>query len=236
MMISSLIDSAFAQKMHDAVFLQSCKEQYQKKGTFNVPSIVNADEFNQHIYRFYQAMKPILENKSTRKHEEFTYKDHEMVNNSGFSFYRLLMKSRCVAKEHQDTCVELYKEFQLVELANYLHKFTGPLLEHATGKIMSLVDVKCFIYEEGDYIGIHNDKHTGHHINFQFPVNINTVGTFRYMQDGLMRLNYDQKGGAKAMCGDIWHDVPPVVRAGEGEDPVRIVYMLVYRAPKNNDN
>lgn len=229
-MISSLIDSSFAQKMLDPNFLNDCRDCYKENGIFNVSNIVNADSFNNHIYDFYKSIKPILANKSTRKHDEFIFNDIDMISNSGFSFYRLLMKSRCVAKEDQETCIDLYKEFQLIELANHLHMYTGELLKHCTGKSMNLVDVKCFIYEEGDYIGIHNDKHTGHHINFQFPVNINTVGTFRYLKDGYMKLNYDQNGGAKAMCGDIWHDVPPVIRAAPGDAPVRIVYMLVYRA------
>ncbi|WP_444942324.1 hypothetical protein ACJJI3_10010 [Microbulbifer sp. ZKSA004] len=228
-MISSFIDSSFSQKVLEPDFLDSCKASYQDKGFFNVPDIVNADLFNDHIYQFYKSIKSILVNKTIRKHDEFTFKDVEMISNAGFSFYRLLMKSRCIPKEHQDTYIDICREFQLVELANLLNKFTGPLLNYCTDKAMKLVDVKCFIYEEGDYIGVHNDRHVEHHINFQFPVNINTIGTFRYMNDGNLKLNYDQDGGAKAMCGDIWHDVPPIIRSGEGEDPVRIVYMLVYR-------
>ncbi len=215
-------------KLSDPDFLAKCKQQYEECGVFDFEQLVDGEKFQQHMFDFYLALEGILEDKSVLTHKECGTKERTDVTN-GFSFYRIRLKSGNISCENRPKLIELYKKFALVELANEINQLASPLLEYITSAKQKLVNIGCFIYEEGDYIGIHNDRHRGSHINFQLPVNINTIGAFRYMQDDLMKVHYDKFCGAKVMNADIWHDVPPVLRIDPNKKPLRIVYMLEYR-------
>jgi len=222
--INSLILPDAKEKFACLDFRNACKEQFESQGVFDIPEIVDSNKYDDFMLSFYEAAGKLLKEKATKRHEEAG----EDVTN-GFSFFRIRLKSRSIPKEDQDKLVKLYEDYRIMELANTLNQFVCPFISYVRGVPCKLVNVGCFVYEEGDYIGIHHDRHRGEHINFQLPVDVNTIGTFRYMKDGLMQLHYDRKNGAKVLSSQVWHDVPPITRIQPDLDPLRIVYMLEYR-------
>lgn len=225
-MIHELINPNYREKLKDEQFLEQCKEEFEANRVFNVSDLFETEKLQAHMYEFYQSLDEKLKVKTVMGHKEVP-NQKELTN--GFSFIRVRLKNSYLDERSQENLIELFKQFTLMEFANSLNQFVCPLLSHITSKKQKLVNVGCFIYEEGDYIGIHHDRHRGEHINFQIPVNVNNIGSFRYIKDGLMKLHYDEKGTAKVMSGDIWHEVPPIASINKEIAPVRIVFMLEYR-------
>ena len=78
-----------------------------------------------------------------------------------------------------------------------------------------------YFYEDGDYIGAHDDSHVGHRVDVQFPITIDGVGGIRVLSDGLFRMHYDMPGAMNILGPSMWHDVPPVL-ALSGAPPRRV--------------
>lgn len=78
-----------------------------------------------------------------------------------------------------------------------------------------------YLYEEGDYISVHNDHQVGDRVDVQFPVSLDTVGGIRILDGGLLRMRYDRAGAMNILGPRVWHDVPPLLRANHKRAPHR---------------
>ncbi|TCR76741.1 hypothetical protein [Rhizobium sp. BK376] len=85
-----------------------------------------------------------------------------------------------------------------------------------------------FLFEEHDYLGLHNDAKAGDRVNALLPMSINTVGGIRILINERLKMFYDLPGGLNILGPRVWHDVPPIHRFPAQADPVRLNLLMRY--------
>ena len=61
-----------------------------------------------------------------------------------------------------------------------------------------------YIYNEGDYISVHNDHHVGQRVDVQLPVTLGTVAGVRVLSNGFLRTHYDTVGAMNVPGTRTW--------------------------------
>jgi hypothetical protein len=84
------------------------------------------------------------------------------------------------------------------------------------------------LYDEGDYIGVHDDRHMGDRVSVYFPVPLAAQGALRILKDGHLHVRYDVIGAMNVLGPRVWHEVPPLLRGSSGTPPKRLNIVLKF--------
>src|SRR5262249_18724187 len=115
----------------------------------------------------------------------------------------------------------LLNSLGLTEFTSFLGGKLTPLIRYIAGPV-NFRRGYFYLYDEGDYISVHDDHHVGARVDVQFPVSFGTSGGIRVLSEGFLRMHYDSAGSMNVLGPRIWHDVPPLLRGVSGNDPRRV--------------
>ena len=116
---------------------------------------------------------------------------------------------------------ELLGRLGVLQFASDLTSKLMPLI-HAIAGPVDYQRTYWYLYKEGDYLSVHDDRHVGARIDVQFPLTLGSVGGVRVLEDGFLRMHYDSPGSMNILGPGIWHDVPPLLRTEFGLEPRRV--------------
>lgn len=116
---------------------------------------------------------------------------------------------------------ELLHRLGVTTAALQLAQDIAPLVREIVGPV-TFRRSYLYLYEEDDYISVHNDHQVGDRIDVQFPVSMGTFGGLRVLSDGLLRMHADTPGAMNILGPRIWHEVPPLLRMSSSEAPRRL--------------
>lgn len=115
----------------------------------------------------------------------------------------------------------------VVEFGRLLAERIAPLVAHIIGAA-SYERMFFNLYQEGDYISAHDDKHMGQRIDVTFPVTLDGVGGLRVLSDGYLQMHYDGNGSMNILGPNVWHEVPPLLRWPRQPPPRRLTVTMRY--------
>jgi hypothetical protein len=131
---------------------------------------------------------------------------------------------------HAAQLSQLLDMLGLLAFGELLAARVAPLVRYLAGDV-GYERIYCYVYEEGDYLSVHDDSHVGDRVDVQFTHSIGACGGLRVLTDGMLRMHYDDPGSMNVLGPRVWHDVPPLLRATEGVVPRRINLGLRFVPP-----
>lgn len=114
-----------------------------------------------------------------------------------------------------------------------LHAFGAALAEKLDPLLTCIVGpfryerVFASIFEEEDYISVHDDLHMGDRVDAHFSASFHATTGLRVLgPDDLFRTYLDKAGAMNVLGPRVWHEVPPVMRADPSQAPLRVTLTL----------
>jgi hypothetical protein len=123
--------------------------------------------------------------------------------------------------QQPEKLTQLLASLGLNEFGSLLASKLTPLIRYIAGPV-TFRRLYFYLYKEGDYLSVHDDRHVGARVDVQFPVTLGTTGGMRVLSDGLLRIHYDSAGSMNVLGPCVWHDVPPLLRGLSGIEPQRV--------------
>lgn len=145
---------------------------------------------------------------------------HQSVLSFGGRFHKV-DTGRPLGSKGQSKLDRLLGELGVTAFGGKLGVALTPLVRAIVGDV-EYQRTYFYFYDEGDYIGAHDDSHVGERIDVQFPITFDGVGGIRVLSDGLFRMHYDRAGVMNILGPSMWHEVPPVVAVTDGKPPRRV--------------
>jgi hypothetical protein len=137
----------------------------------------------------------------------------------GFRFLRI--DPECaLSAETGGKLARLLSVLGILDFASLLAHRLSPLVRCIAGPV-SFRRAYFYLYREGDYISVHDDRQVGDRVDVQFPVTLGAEAGIRILADGFLEMRYDEVGSMNVLGPCTWHDVPPLLRSASGVDPVR---------------
>ncbi len=131
--------------------------------------------------------------------------------------------------EEQLALTAKFAELGLVDLGEHLARVIEPLLKAILEKPVAYQHFFCLVYQEGDYIGPHDDAAMGDRVNVQFPITFAAATGFRALKDEAWELYYDTPGSVRILGPNVWHEVLPVLRLDQQQEALRLILSLRFR-------
>lgn len=120
----------------------------------------------------------------------------------------------------RELMTSLLRRLGLLEFGSVLASKLAPLIQRIAGR-WTWRRTYFYLYEEGDYISVHNDHQVGDRVDVQFPISFGTPGGIRVLSQGYLQIFYDAPGSMNILGSRVWHDVPPIVRVHSDVTPRR---------------
>jgi len=108
-----------------------------------------------------------------------------------------------------------------------------PIVEDITGRKLRYDRTFLLTYGEADFIAPHGDTQTSRRVMLQMPVSTGCRSAMQVMRDGWMEPYYDNLGALRIHGPGIWHEVLPVLRLDNGDEPERV--LITARLPYADD-
>lgn len=89
---------------------------------------------------------------------------------------------------------------------------------------------QVLLYGEGDYLGPHNDRRSGHRFNVQLPMNWNSHSGLRIFQSSGQVILPDKPGVLRILGPQVWHEVMPFLPIDHDQRPHRAVLSLRFES------
>lgn len=203
------------------------REQYETVGIVQLEDFARADRLADLGKRLYEGAAPLAER---------TVKDHEILQvarrsvvSSGYRFWRVDPNFAGSASEKRDALKVLFSRVGLTQLGLEFGERAASLVRYFSRKELSYDNVFCFLYEEGDYIGMHNDAPSGERVNLQFPISLDSTAGFRALHEGRLRLYPDTPGCLRIIGPRVWHEVLPVQPTSRERPPHRVLISFRFK-------
>jgi hypothetical protein len=188
--------------------------KYVAAGFVKVENVIPAESFATFVASLLPILSPIAEQIVMR---HTLGSDHTLSD--GFRFSRVDPDCTCYP-ETKAKLTQLLKRLGLIQFGRQLASELAPLVRSIAGPV-SFRRVYFYIYYEGDYISVHDDRQVGYRVEVQFPISLGTTAGLRVLSDGYLRMHYDRSGSMNVLGPCIWHDVPPILRTSSVNEPVR---------------
>jgi hypothetical protein len=199
------------------------KEQYQSIGILQIDNFADplrllalGETLRTELSSFY-----ISQNSVMLPHIVKLTKGTSML--TGHKFSRVDPGFPHLGPEEQQGLAEKFTKLGLVEIGTQIGQAIEPFLSYLLERKLSYQRIYCFVYREGDYVGPHDDAHVGNRVDVQFPIPFATISGFRALKDGVWKLYYDTPGCVRILGPKVWHEVLPVLRINEQQEPLRIL-------------
>lgn len=202
------------------------RAEYERMGVVQVDDFADPGKVVDLGKRLYSRLSPLC--KPTILRHEIVELNGTSHLTSGYRFSRIDPGFLAPTSKERALYEKELSEAGLTAFGDEIGELITPLVEHVVGAEVTYQRAYCFIYEEGDYIGPHNDAQTGWRINAQFPIPHRAATGFRASKDGEWRLYYDVPGCLRILGPDVWHEVLPVLRVTETK-PHRVLLSLRFK-------
>ena len=189
------------------------RQEYARARFVSIPDILPSDQYGALVQAVLPLLSPLAERLSMR---------HERAKHGlsdGFRFARL-DPELSGHPQLSEKLKEILQRLGLVEFAATLASQLTPLIRFVAGPV-SFRRAYFYLYREGDYISVHDDHQVGARVDVQFPVSIGTRAGIRVLEDGFLRMRYDEPGSMNILGPAVWHDVPPILSSDAGTEPLR---------------
>ena len=181
------------------------QKEYAAAGFLKIANILPAEALTRLVTTVLPVLSVIAEEVTLRQEPGA---DHKLSDGARFRRVDPYCVRHPASREKMST---LLRELGLTELGALLAERLTPLVHHVAGRV-SFERTYFYVYEEGDYISVHDDRHVGGRVDVQFPVTLGTVAGVRVLSEGLLRMHYDATGSMNVLGPNVWHDVPPILR------------------------
>lgn len=212
------------ERPEDSVELRA---EYESMGIIQVDGFADSEKIVELGERLYSRLSPLCR-PATLPHQVINLNGTRHLT-SGYQFSRIDPGFLPPASKERALYEKEFSEAGLTGFGDKIGERITPLVKYIVRAEVSYQRTYCFIYEEGDYIGPHNDSQTGWRINAQFPISLSAATGFRALKDGEFRLYYDAPGCLRILGPDVWHEVLPVLRATEEVAPHRVLLSLRFK-------
>jgi hypothetical protein len=191
------------------------RDEFAAFGFAKLDNVLAADALLALVQRLLPFFLPVAELVAMR---QVPQADHRLSD--GVRFWRVDPHTR-LDPEIREKLTLLLDGLGFVQFGALLASKLTPVIRHVAGPV-SYRRVYFYIYKEGDYISVHDDHHVGARVDVQFPLTLLSSGGIRVLKDGFLETYYDRAGSMNLLGPRVWHDVPPLLRAPAGEEPLRV--------------
>lgn len=203
------------QLLEGATLTESEQSEFRSIGFLTVPNVLPAAVWVQLV----EYLLPLLCSISIRVGME--HRETSPTTLSVGAMFRRVDPHRIHEPDVRAKVTFVLNELGLTELGSTLGDLLTPLIRRIAGPL-SYRHSYFYIYEEGDYVSIHNDHQVGDRVDVQFPVSLNTAGGIRVLSHGYMHMRYDVAGSMNVLGSRVWHEVPPLLRIDANAAPKRL--------------
>ncbi len=203
------------QLLEDLTLTESEASEFRSTGFLTVPDVLPATVW----VRLAEHLLPLLCSISIRVGLE--HRETSATTLSVGATFRRVDPHRIHEPDVRAKMAFVLDELGLTELGSSLADLLTPLIRRIVGPL-SFRHCYFYIYEEGDYVSIHNDHQVGDRVDVQFPVSLNTAGGIRVLSRGYMQMRYDVAGSMNVLGSRVWHEVPPLLRNDANTAPRRL--------------
>ena len=204
------------------------RAEYERMGVVQVDGFADPGRVVDFEKQLYPRLSPLC-TPSIFRHKIVDQKNGTGYLTLGQRFSRVDPGSHDPGSKERALYEKEFLETGLTAFGEEIGELVVPFVEHIVGAKVTYQRIYCFIYEEGDYIGPHNDSQIGWRVNVQFPIPYCAVTGFRVSKDGEWKLYYDMPGSLRILGPDVWHEVLPVLRLTEEAKPHRMLLSLRFR-------
>jgi len=193
---------------------EEVRQRYAATGFATVEDVLSPDAWTGFVTRVLPILSVISE-EVTLHHEPTS----AVTLSDGARFRRV--DPHCNRNpDTREKLTALLGRLGLVELGSLLAGKLTPLIQSIVGPV-KFERTYFYIYEEGDYISVHNDHQVGRRVDVQFPLTLGTVAGVRVLSERFLRMCYDTPGAMNLLGTCVWHDVPPILRMSPHVAPRR---------------
>lgn len=224
--VAEILSTNGLKSLEDPKKSDEIRDEYARMGVVQVDDFADGGTLSELGTKILGILGPYRQ-QAIKKHVILEQGPHHGLA-TGFSF-NFIDPGRVQEPTERAALQKRFTELGIWEMGERLGRQLTPWVVHVIGRPMIFKKIYCFVYEEGDYISPHNDSQTGDRVNVQFPIPIATTTAFRALEEsGRFRLYYDNLGCVRILGPKVWHEVLPVLRQAQAEDPCRLLLSLRY--------